>query len=344
MPLRNDNPAAQRALEPIPFLILTGFLGAGKTTRLNQWLKAPEWADTLVIINEYGEAGLDHLLIEEATSEIVLLAAGCACCTLRGDLVVTLEDLLRRRDNARMPFFRRIVLETTGLADPLPVYHAVLQHPYFAKRFRLDGTITLVDALHGQATLDTHAEARRQVALADWLLLTKAEDASQEACTALKRDIAALNPASPWIAESQAPAIFNQSRLDARRLDGIEIEAWLGEEVASHQSGSINTFSFSHDAPISEAALVVFCEAMRMLHGSKLLRMKGIIHITETPDAPLVIHAVQSVSSKPYRLPRWPSRQRRSKLVFITDGISQEVIEKFWSALVQRETYTQTYK
>jgi G3E family GTPase len=330
-----DEAAMRRALESIPFLVLTGFLGAGKTTRLNRWLKAPGWADTLVIINEYGEAGLDHLLIEEATSEIVLLPAGCACCTLRGDLVMTLEDLLRRRDNNRMPFFRRVVLETTGLADPLPVYHALLQHPYFSKRFRLDGTITLIDALNGTQTLTNHMEARRQVALADWLLLTKAEDADKNAIAALKVDVAALNPSALWVEDAQEPAAFMQPRFDAARLEDGAIEGWLGDALVSHQTGGITSFSFTSDEPITQSALMVFLAAMRMMHGPKLLRMKAILHMVEEPEKPLILHAVQSAVSEPVRLMRWPTARRRSRLVMITDGIAQEVIEGFWRALVK---------
>jgi len=331
-----DEAVIRRALEPIPFLLLTGFLGAGKTTRLNRWLKSPDWADTLVIINEYGEAGLDHLLIEEATSEIVLLPAGCACCTLRGDIVMTLEDLLRRRDNNRMPFFRRVVLETTGLADPLPVYHALLQHPYFSKRFRLDGTITLVDALHGVQTLTHHAEARRQVALADWLLLTKAEAADDNAIAALKAEVAALNPSALWVEDAQAPAAFLSPRFDAARLEDGAVDAWLGDVPVSHQAGGITSFSFTSDEPITQSALMVFLAAMRMMHGPKLLRMKAMLHMVEEPEKPLILHAVQSAVSEPVRLVRWPTPRRRSRLVMITDGIAQGEIEAFWRALVSQ--------
>jgi G3E family GTPase len=324
-------------LAPIPLVVLTGFLGAGKTTRLNAWLKHPAQADTLVVINEFGEIGLDHLLVEEAPGDVVLLAAGCLCCTLRGDLVATLEDLLRRRDNGRIRFFRQVVIETTGLADPLPVLQSVLQHPYLSKRFAIAGLITLVDAVHGAATLEAHPEARRQVALADAVLVTKGDMAPVESRAALDVALAGLSPRKAEDAAAFDPATLFQPRFRPG-MDEAGMEAWLGNLASlpvPHQG--IESFGFVSETPVSEGALSVFQEAMRVIHGPRLLRMKGLVALREHPERPAAIHQVQSVAERPVLLPRWPSRDRRTRLVFITDGISRETIQKFWAALEKAE-------
>lgn len=229
----------------IPLTILTGFLGAGKTTLLNRLVQDPDLSDTVVIINEFGEIGLDHLLVESVSDGMILLSAGCLCCTVRGDLIATLEDLLRKRDNGRIAPFRRVVIETTGLADPAPILHAVLYHPYLSLRYVLQSVVTVVDAVNGAQTLDEHAESVRQVAVADRIVLTKTDLATPAQVSALRERLARLAPGAPVVVavDGAAPArdVLGQGLfgLDGKLSDvagWLQAEAVEEAELAAHEA------------------------------------------------------------------------------------------------------------
>ena len=327
---------ARRPPPPIPFTVLTGFLGAGKTTLLNRLLGDPTLKDALVLINEFGEVGLDHLLVEKVEGDMLLMSSGCLCCTIRGDLIATLEDALRKRDNGRIGPFSRVLVETTGLADPAPVLHTIMHHPYLMLRFRLQGVVTVVDAINGAATLDAQDVAR---------------------VDALRARLAALAPAAKIVEAAQAQA---DNLLDAG-LFGLEgkipdVARWLNAESlttapsqnhAHHDhahhghahdpnrhDARIRAFCLTSDKLLPASSFDVFLDMLRQVHGPHMLRVKGIIGLTDDPDRPVVIHGVQHVFHPPVRLERWPDADRRARIVFILRDLAPDHVRGLWDAFV----------
>lgn len=298
---------------PIPVTVLTGFLGSGKTTILSRLVRDPAFADTAVVVNEFGEIGLDHVLLEAADENIVDLSCGCICCTIRGDLIETLAGLRARRGGA----FSRVAVETTGLADPAPVIHTLMQEPSVFERYRLARVVTAVDAVNAMGTLDRHGEAIKQVALADALLLTKTDIAGPTA--ELRERLRAINPGAREV-DCVDGAVDPDLLFSGGIYDPGMREVEFGRN-AGHGDG-VSTFAIRRDRPLSHGALGAFLQMLADQKGDDLLRVKGLAALADDPARPAVIHGVQHVVHPVRRLERWPAGfPEATTLVFIVRGI-----------------------
>jgi len=335
----------------IPVSVLTGFLGSGKTTLLAHLMRDPAMSRTAVIINEFGAIGLDHDLVETSDESFVRLSNGCLCCNVRSDLTLTLGDLAARRAEGSVPPFERVVIETTGLADPAPILHALMTDRDLCEVYALDGVVTTVDALAGLATLDRHSEALRQAAVADRIVLTKT-DLPGAQTAAIRARLASVNPGAPLlpvVSGAIAPAALFDCGLYSAAGKHPDVHAWLAHEaiaIASrhavhHHQNEIATFSIVRDAPLRGVTLALLLTALAENCGADLLRMKGIVAVTEMPDSPAVIHGVQHVYHAPVWLPRWPSDDRRTRMVFIGRNIRESWVRNLIDLLdaeVEEET------
>jgi G3E family GTPase len=285
-----------------------------------------------VIINEFGEIGLDHDLIEASEDSLITLQTGCLCCKVRSDLANTIHDLLRRRDEGAIVPFTRLVIETSGLADPAPVLQTLMTDAAIAERVVLGGVVTTVDAVNGADTLDREEISEKQAAVADRLLLTKTDLAGPQ--PALMRRLKELNATAPVLiaqhGEIDACDLLN-SRLLTRSLD---VRSWLGSDHIGHaHRDGIDTYALVSREPLRAVTLTLFLETIAEHCGASLLRLKGIVNILESPERPAVIHGVQHVFHPPTWLPRWPSEDRQSRMIFITRGIHRGWVEALLAAL-----------
>ncbi len=355
-------------MTPLPITVLTGFLGSGKTTLLSKLLRRPELADTAVVINEFGEVGLDHLLVAKASENIVEMSDGCLCCTVRGDLVETLADLVERREAGSIRPFRRVVIETTGLADPAPIIHTLMTDPALTAAYRLDGIVTVVDAVNGPATLDAHQEAVKQAAVADRLVVSKRD--LPQADAGLEGRLRRLNPAAPIVdaaAAAEDPSLILNAGLFEPGRKHPDVAGWLRAEAyaddhhghdhshCDHEHGHcehdhghhhhgdanrhddhIRAFCVTRDQPISGVGFTLLLQMLSANVGEKMLRVKGILNIAGKSERPAVIHGVQHIFHPVAWLDAWPDDDRRSRIVFITRDIPRDSIEKLLDVLDAR--------
>ena len=327
MPRQEDN-------APIPVIVLTGFLGSGKTTLLRHILHHPAFADAAVLINEFGEVGLDHLLVGALDQEPVLLRSGCICCTIRGDLSRAIRDLHARRQRGEIPRFRRLIVETTGLADPVPILSTIASDLVIRHHFRTSTILATVDALHAQAGLDAHPELLRQVAAADLLIITKTDLAPAHAVTALRERLSEVNPQAA-IAEAVQGAIDPDLLL---RAPGTEVPQRVAQSVPAENErrgahGPIRSFCLSSDEPVSWSGFGLWLSLLVHRHGAQLLRIKGLLDVSGS-ETPVAVHVVQHVIHTPEHLPAWPSAERRSQIVFIVEGLDADAIGRSFACFM----------
>jgi G3E family GTPase len=331
---------------------------------LNSMLKDPFLANACVVINEFGDVGIDHLLVESSNENVVELSSGCLCCTIRGDLIDTLNDLINRRSAGTLKAFDRFVIETTGLADPAPVLHALMRDDLLLQRVKLEGVITVVDGFNGMATLDAHAEAVKQVAMADRIVLTKLDllegKEGEDMLFAIIARMRKLNPSARLLTthrgEATAERLFNTGLYDAAKKS-LDVQSWLSIEGveraekakhnhhhhhghhhhdASRHDDHIRSFAFRDSRPISPQGFELFLELLTSYHGPNLLRFKGIIHMSDDPARPLVVHGVQHVLHPPVRLAGWPDAKVETRLVFIVKDIEKSAIEGLFKAFTDQ--------
>ncbi len=342
--------------ECLPVSLLTGFLGSGKSTVLNHLLRQSGMARCAVVINEFGEVGIDHLLVRPIDESVVQLNSGCLCCTIRGDLIETLRDLFLKRVKGEVPRFDRVVIETTGLADPAPILHTLMTDPLISARYRLDGVITTVDATTAVDTFSRQPESVKQIAVADRLLITKRDLVSDQGLASVQDRLTTLNPAAPQILADhgvvEAARIFNAGLYDPDSKS-LDVRRWLKEEAyrvvdgadhdhaatghdahdhgqQAHQQGhkhdvnrhddQIRAFCVRFEEPIDPRLFELWTETLAVFAGPDLLRVKGIVALAGM-EQPIAVHGVQHVFHPPAPLPDWPTADRATRLVFITRNV-----------------------
>lgn len=334
----------------IPLTVITGFLGSGKTTLLNALLQTPQAANTAVIINEYGEVGVDHDLVQNIAESVTLLDNGCVCCVVRGDLETALREMFLARRAGQMANFERVILETTGLADPAPVMQAISNDAALIELYRLDGVITLVDGAQGSTQLTHTVEAVKQAAVADRIVITKSDLTDEATIARLEAELKEINPTGRITRAVKGvvePDLLLSVGIDRARVAPEVVDRWLGpsgddhdhhgdhdhdKEHAHGHTHNIVTFTLWFDKPFKRATFERCVELLTSLRGADLLRVKGLVNV-EDETGPVIIQGVQHLFHPPVTMAEWPGTERRSRLVFITRGIQRETIANLFAAV-----------
>jgi G3E family GTPase len=321
-----------------PVNIITGFLGSGKTTLLQRLLRSPDLSDVAVLVNEFGEVGLDHHLLQNVAESTLLLENGCLCCAVRGDLQKALRDLLSRRTRGDVPHFRRVVIETSGLADPAPIAYTLLSEAVLRHHFRLSGIVTTVDAVNGAAQLQSFPESVKQVSMADQLVVTKTDLADSQTLAALRQRLRGLNISAPIVEAADVGGdphhLLTDDIYDAAGKFR-EAAHWTAEEVDAHAAHAhttdIQSFAAIFDRPLDWTAFGVWASMLLHRHGANVLRLKGLLNVEGVPT-PVLINGVQHIVHPPSHLEAWPDADRRSRLIFIGHGLQRARIERSLAA------------
>lgn len=335
-----------------PVTLLTGFLGSGKTTLLNHILREPGIEETAVLINEFGAVSIDHLLVREASENLMVMSNGCICCSVAGDMVQALRDLYFKRANGEVPAFRRVIIETTGLADPAPIMHTLIEMPLVAARYSLAGIVTTVDAEHGGRQLDEHAESVKQAAVADRIVITKTDRVPVETVAALRARLAVLNPGAVVLEAvngavdtarlfdtglyqpgSKAPNVRKWLAAEAYRPATFANSLTASPQAAARHDDRIRAFVVILDTPVPWPLMVEALETLTEMRGEQLLRIKGIINVAGE-DRPRAIHAVQHTIYPVAQLPAWPDEDHRTRLVFITRDLDEAFVRNVMASFL----------
>jgi G3E family GTPase len=342
-------PPADALAGRIPITVITGFLGSGKTTLINRLVKRPEMNRVAVIVNELGEIGIDNDLVETSSEQMMLLNSGCLCCTLRTDLQETLRELFIKRRNGEIIDFERVVVETTGIADPAPVMQTLMTDSLLLEQFRLDCVVTVVDAVNARSQLEGFPEPVKQIALADRLVVSKSDLAPAAEVDSLERRLREINPRAPLIRALNGEVALSfmvDVGLSNTRSRLEEVERWLGDddghahdnEEKGEQGGahrhdaSITTFTLRFEKPFAWPAFTQCIEVLTALRGPDLLRVKGLVNV-EGKSGPMVVQGVQHLFHPPIELAAWPGPDRGTRLVFITRGIPRKIVENLFGAI-----------